>query len=83
MQIHEGLLNRYITRKNWTVYLDEKGTPIGFEHAELGDEGGSGGLWFDGVVLVDYDGVYELPAEVIGLCEKLGFIMDYAKGEDD
>lgn len=83
MQIHEGLLNRYITRKDWTVYLDENDKPLGFEHRTLGDEGGSGGLWFDGVVLVDYDGVYELPADVIGLCEKLGFIMDYAKGEND
>ena len=83
MKIHETLLNRYITRQDWTVYLDEKGAPIGFEHAKLGDEGGSGGLWFDGVVLVDYDGVYSLPAEVIALCEKLGYIMDYAKGESE
>jgi hypothetical protein len=83
MKIHETLLNRYITRKDWTVYLDEKGAPVGFEHAELGDEGGSGGLWFDGVVLVDYDGVYSLPPEVISLCEKLGFIMDYAKEESE
>ncbi len=31
MKIHEGVLNRYVTCNNWTVYLDERGMPIGFE----------------------------------------------------
>ena len=41
MKIHEGVLNRYVTCNDWTVYLDERGMPIGFEHATLGDEGGA------------------------------------------
>jgi len=81
MKIHEGVLNRYVTCNDWTVYLDERGMPIGFEHATLGDEGGSGGLWFDGVVLVDYDGVFELPEGVTNTCKKLGFNMSYVEGD--
>jgi hypothetical protein len=34
-------------------------------------------------VLVDYDGVFSLPAGVVALCEKLGFNMDYAKETAD
>ena len=66
----------------WCVFIDEQGVPVGFEHAELGEEGGSGGLWFDGTHLVDYDGVYNLPQGVIEICEKVGFNMDYAKDDD-
>ena len=46
-----------------------------------GFEGGSGGLWFDGVVLVDYDGVFELPEGVTNTCKKLGFNMSYVEGD--
>jgi hypothetical protein len=34
-----------------------------FEHHEQGD-GYGGELWFDGMELVDYDGVFALPHEV-------------------
>ena len=64
-----------MTCNDWTVYLDERGMPIGFEHATLGVKGGAA-VWFDGVVLVDYDGVFELPKGVTQTCKKLGFNMD-------
>ena len=80
--IETATTRRYETAA-WTVYVDEEGYPVGFEHSQYGDEGGSGGLWFDGTHLVDYDGVYNLPKGVIAICESLGFNMDYAKGEDD
>ena len=50
-----------------------------FEHDVYGDELG-GGLWFEGKKLVDYDGVYSLPDEVIEGLEKLGYDASYAKG---
>ena len=81
MKIHESVLTRYFEDGDWRVFIDEFGDPLGFEHAELGDEGGSGGLWFDGTHLVDYDGVYSLPAGVIAICERAGFNMDYAKDD--
>ena len=43
-----------------------------FEHEDYGDEWG-GGLWFEGKSLTDYDGVYELPAEIIAGIRELGF----------
>lgn len=80
--IETATTRRYETAA-WTVYVDEGGYPVGFEHSQYGDEGGSGGLWFDGTHLVDYDGVYDLPKGVIAICESLGFNMDYAKGEEE
>jgi len=75
---------RWYESLEWSVFVDEDGHPLGFEHNKLGEEGGTGGLWFDGTHLVDYDGVYDLPKGVISICERLGFNMDYAKeGEDE
>jgi len=73
---------RWYESDQWSVFIDEMGVPVGFEHAKLGEEGGTGGLWFDGDHLVDYDGVYSLPAGVIAICERAGFNMDYAKDDD-
>lgn len=39
----------------------------------------SGGLWFEENELVDYDGVFELPAQLIEYLEKQGYNMDYVK----
>jgi len=78
----ESATLRWLESPKWTVFLDDKGIPEGFEHARLGDEGGSGGLWFDGTHLVDYDGVYNLPQGVIEICEHVGLNMDYAKDDD-
>lgn len=53
--------------KNFTVSMDEDEPGRGwFEHHKYGDEYG-GGLWYDiySEVLIDYDGVFELPMEVI------------------
>lgn len=36
-----------------------------------------GGLWFEGNELVDYDGVFELPAPLIEFLKNEGFNMDY------
>lgn len=44
-----------------------------FEHEEHGDEYG-GGLWFDNDMnLIDYDGVFELPKEVLLAIREMGF----------
>ena len=45
-----------------------------FEHEDYGDEWG-GGLWFEGKSLTDYDGVYELPAEVVTGIRELGYVV--------
>jgi hypothetical protein len=78
----ESATVRWYGSPEWTVFVDDGGVPVGFEHARLGEEGGCGGLWFDGTHLVDYDGVYNLPQGVIEICEHVGFNMDYAKDDD-
>ncbi len=45
-----------------------------FEHLIYGEDAG-GGLWFEGKELVDYDGVYELPADVIAGIRELRFVV--------
>ena len=58
---------------NFTVEIfDDRPERGYFEHNLLGDECG-GGLWFEGKNLIDYDGVFELPKEVIWAVRKLGF----------
>ena len=80
--LRESATLRWYESPEWSIFIDEGGIPIGFEHTELGEEGGSGGLWFDGTHLADYDGVYNLPEGVIDICEAFGFNMDYAKDDD-
>ena len=58
---------------NFTVEIfDEKPLRGYFEHNELGDNC-VGGLLFEGKGLIDYDGVFELPKEVIQAIRDLGF----------
>ena len=65
-----------ITTDNFTVEIFDETPARGyFEHEVLGDEWG-GGLWFEGKILVDYDGVFELPKEVIQALRDLGFYVD-------
>ena len=54
------------------VQIDPEASYGWFEHDELGDECG-GGLWFDQKDLMDYDGVFELPNDVIAAIKQLGF----------
>jgi len=53
-----------------------------FEHNTRGEDS-AGGLWFDeNKVLIDYDGVFELPKSVIATMIEQGYNMDYASEED-
>lgn len=59
--------------KNFYGEVDPEKHRGWFEHEEHGDEYG-GGLWFDNDMnLTDYDGVFELPKEVIQAIRSLGF----------
>ena len=53
-----------------------------FEHNEHGDECG-GGLWFHDGALVDYDGVYELPREVVQALADQGIDVEYCNEESE
>lgn len=58
---------------NFTVEIFDE-TPLRgyFEHNELGDNCG-GELLFDGTDLIDYDGVFELPKEVVQALRDMSF----------
>ena len=62
----------------FTLYPTDNSDVLYFEHDRAGDEC-AGKLWFQYKSLVDYDGVFELPKEVIEMCEALGCNMEYAK----
>ena len=64
----------------WSVEIDSDKQYGFFEHDDYGE---GGGLWFVDSMLVDYDGVYELPENVIKGIEDLGFNADYAKDDED
>jgi hypothetical protein len=52
------------------VYVDSDNVPTTMEHeinGEIGD------LWFEGKLLVDYDGCYEIPQDILTLLEKLEY----------
>ena len=60
--------------QNYTIKISTKTRYGYFEHNELGDESG-GGMWFDGdFMLMDYDGVYELPTEIKSIMIQCGYI---------
>jgi len=53
-----------------------------FEHNTHGDEFG-GGLWFDGLTLVDYDGIAGyLPKEILDALESKGFDIQDMRPQD-
>jgi len=67
--------NLNISTPLYTIQIDTTEQYGYFEHNELGDEK-AGGLWFDGLRLSDYDGVYELPRQVIAALINSGYQLE-------
>jgi len=80
LQMVDTGIRRHVETDNYQIFLDDDGVPHGFEHNVHGEYDG-GGLWFDGIKLVDYDGVTMLGDEVIEACERMGYNMDWAKDD--
>lgn len=71
--------------RKWEVKIDSAANYGSFEHDDFGE---GGGLWFEvsdqstqgdagrKLVLIDYDGVYELPKDVIEAIRSLGYIVE-------
>lgn len=66
--------NRRIQSGPFEILVDEAAQYGYFEHEEYGD-GMGGGLWFEGNVLVDADGTYELPKSVAAGLREMGFVV--------
>jgi hypothetical protein len=57
----------------WEVHYDPAAHYGYFEHDEAGE---GGGLWFEGSKLVDFDGVFVLPKDVVKAIQQLGLGFD-------
>lgn len=66
------------TEMEWTIGIEGETGWFTCYVEEENDEFG-GGLWFEGKELQGYDGVFELPSEVIIKLEELGYDCSYAK----
>ncbi len=59
---------------DWLVHVDTEKQYGCFENQEDGTEGG---LWFNNNELVDYDGVYEIPRQVVQALQGFKLNVDY------
>lgn len=59
---------------DWLVEVDTEKQYGYFENQE---HGGEGGLWFTNNELVDYDGVYEIPKQVVMALQSMNLNVDY------
>jgi len=67
------------TKSEMDITINEDGTGfVEWEVEEL-DMGEGIGLWFEGNELTDYDGVFELPEQLINFLIEKGYNMDWAK----
>ena len=62
------------------IFQEGSTAPTGIEWSVYDEDGECEfvewiGLWFDGLELTEYDGVFELPKEAITLIRKSGFIV--------
>ena len=64
-----------LSTANYEIKIDVEKNYGYFEHNSHGDEV-AGGLWFSGKELVDYDGVFELPGEVLDSLKLWGCIFE-------
>jgi hypothetical protein len=56
---------------NYYIFPTDNSATYYFEHKGYGDER-AGRIWIENDILIDYDGVFELPKEVIELLKSLG-----------
>lgn len=64
---------RFYEHGNARLFETEDDNYYFFEHATLGDEGYCGGVWTQGRMIADYDGVYSLPKDVESILQALGY----------
>lgn len=62
--------NLNLSTERYAIELD---TTEGYGYFQNNNTGTEGGLWFDGLRLSDYDGVFELPKQVYTALVNAGF----------
>ena len=65
------------------LYFTKEGDKVTYVFAEWDipelEETEHIGMWFEAKAITDYDGVFDLPSELISYMETLGFDMSYVK----
>ena len=69
-----------LEKGNWEVKISPTTQYGYFENVKTG---AGGGLWFDGSELVDYDGVFELPKDVVDMLSGAGYDVYIVLLEDE
>jgi hypothetical protein len=62
--------NQDLSTERYTVQID---TAAQYGYFQNNNTGTEGGLWFDGLRLSDYDGVFELPKQVYLILTNAGY----------
>ena len=65
--------NKDLSTERYTVKID---TAEQYGYFENNNTGTGGGLWFDGLRLSDYDGVFELPKQVYLILTNAGYNLE-------
>ena len=66
------MITANIDSEHFKIRLADGNTRGWFEHKTLGDDC-AGDLWFENSVLIDYEGIYLIPEEVLQSLEIHGF----------
>lgn len=74
MVVNYSIDKTYYEDGDARVFETERPEVFLFEHRTLGDEGYTGSVWLEGKRIVDYDGVFTLPADVVSILEQLKLI---------
>lgn len=69
-----------LEKGNWMVEISPTTQYGYFENVKTGS---GGGLWFEGRELVDYDGVFELPKDVVDMLDGAGYDVYIVLMEDE
>lgn len=69
-----------LEKGNWEVKISPTTQYGYFENVKTG---GGGGLWFEGRELVDYDGVFDLPKDVVYMLHGAGYDVYIVLMEDE
>lgn len=64
---------KYYESGNARVMHTDKPDVFVFEHRTRGDEGFVGHVWVKNKIIMDYDGVYNIPDSVEFIMKKLGY----------
>lgn len=73
--------NKRLQTRNFTIEIADADSYAYFEHDRVGEDR-AGGMWFKDKALTDYDGVFELPKEVIKAMQAEGYDMSYALDDE-